>query len=675
VQNSNIRINPHVQSIGISLTAFLLIFGCRTDEQSVAQVTPEDFPNILDVRNVPSSSYDWNSFCHSDQGAWFGFGLPPLDEAPVIGSFTGPFLMSKGAWLSPAILKLNLENKLTGTILDLSKADGLELNYYPGRLEQLFELDGLRVILELVFADSTSAIARLKVANTSQTSHELDVHWSGSVFAENEPIEVQNSNVLIPVSDDENFELRFPEDFSPVTMTNGSTYQTDLNTSIHLTSGEEFETFVVFSLAGTEEKRQIFDQSYVEATFKANSARWTKYLNAALASKAPWRDAREYREVAVKALMTLTNNWRSARGDLHHGGLFPSYAVWYFNGFWAWDSWKHSVALATFAPQIAKDQIRAMFDWQDEAGMIPDVIYANKAENNNRDTKPPLAAWAVWSVYEEDRDTLFLKEMYPRLKKYHEWWYINRDVNNNGLCEYGSTDGTIEAARWESGMDNAIRFDNTKVLQSSKTAWSMDQESVDLNAFLYTDKRYLEKISGVLQKMNESVRWRNEAIGLRALVQDKMFNHDGGFFHDIRISDGASIHPMGPEGWIPLWSGLASAEQAEAVLTAMRDTSKFATFVPFPTVTKDSPEFSTGYWRGPVWLDQVYFAISAFQRYGYEEEAQGFTRQLFTNAEGLMGSAAPIRENYWPLDGKGMRVNHFSWSAVHILLLYQGLGN
>lgn len=33
------------------------------------------------------------------------------------------------------------------------------------------------------------------------------------------------------------------------------------------------------------------------------------------------------------------------------------------------------------------------------------------------------------------------------------------------MCEYGSTDGTLEAAAWESGMDNAIRFDDAKMLK------------------------------------------------------------------------------------------------------------------------------------------------------------------------------------------------------------------
>lgn len=73
-----------------------------------------------------------------------------------------------------------------------------------------------------------------------------------------------------------------------------------------------------------------------------------------------------------------------------------------------------------------------------------------------------------------------------------------RDHNRNGICEFGSTDGTLEAAAWESGMDNAIRFDNTKMLKNADDAWSMDQESVDLNAYLAYECKLLKKFASLI---------------------------------------------------------------------------------------------------------------------------------------------------------------------------------
>ena len=90
--------------------------------------------------------------------------------------------------------------------------------------------------------------------------------------------------------------------------------------------------------------------------------------------------------------------------------------------------------------------------------------------HNYRDTKPPLATWAVAKIFEKDKDLKFVEEMYPKLKLYHEWWYNKRDHDKDGLCEYGSTDGSLVAAKWESGMDNAIRFDDSKILKNEEGA-------------------------------------------------------------------------------------------------------------------------------------------------------------------------------------------------------------
>ncbi len=65
---------------------------------------------------------------------------------------------------------------------------------------------------------------------------------------------------------------------------------------------------------------------------------------------------------------------------------------------------------------------------------------------NERNTKPSLAAWAVWEVYNalnnehqrEQEAKAWLDEMYPKLVAYHDWWLRARDTNNNGIPEYGA---------------------------------------------------------------------------------------------------------------------------------------------------------------------------------------------------------------------------------------------
>ena len=160
---------------------------------------------------------------------------------------------------------------------------------------------------------------------------------------------------------------------------------------------------------------------------------------------------------------------------------------------------------------------------------------------------------------------------------------------------------------------------------------------------------------------------------LKLLIQNRMFDKESGCFYDILLDGKGFCKVQGPEGWIPLWAGAATQEQAEKVKQMIMDSTKFATYIPFPTIAKDHPEFTPtadGYWRGPVWLDQAYFAIKGLANYGYKKEAKIFINQLFNRLEGLKQRGKPIYENYNPLNGKGLNAAHFSWSATHLLLLY-----
>ncbi|MNL06917.1 Glucosidase YgjK precursor [compost metagenome] len=310
--------------------------------------------------------------------------------------------------------------------------------------------------------------------------------------------------------------------------------------------------------------------------------------------------------------------------------------------------------------------------------MVADCVYTDRKENNWRDTKPPLAAWAVWLVHEraehaersERSPSLnFLKNIYPKLVRYHKWWYENRDHDRNGLCEYGATDGTRIAAAWESGMDNAVRFDKASLFKNNASAWSLDQESVDLNAYLYTEKEYLAKIAEAIGRRQEAEKWRTERINLKKQINATFYHTEKGFYYD-RLMDKSWITAEGPEGWIPLWAGLADKTQGEALKNIMLQKNKFNTFLPLPTLAADHPRFDPmkGYWRGPVWLDQVYFGLNGLQRYGYRNEATALLKQLLQNAEGLP-LQGPIHENYHPLSGKGLNAMNFSWSAAHLLML------
>ena len=368
----------------------------------------------------------------------------------------------------------------------------------------------------------------------------------------------------------------------------------------------------------------------------------------------------------------MQNNWRIPAGEIEHEGLFPSYHYKWFNGFWSWDSWKHAVGLSYYDLRLAKEQVKLMFKFQNGDGFVADCVYRDTTieAHNYRDTKPPLSAWAVAKIYEKDKDLEFVKYMYPKLKKYHYWWYNKRDHDQDGLCEYGSTDGSLIAAKWESGMDNAIRFDDSKILKNEEGAYSLDQESVDLNAYLYAEKLFLSQLAEALN-LNDASQYKSEAENLKVKIQTQFYNENDGWFYDTNIEGTQFIKGEGSEGWIALWANAATQEQAENVKNKMMNPNKFFTKVPFQTMSADHEKFDPlkGYWRGPNWLDQAYFGTKGLRNYGFNEEADKAIIQILEGAEGLLGKGKSIRENYHPLTGEGLHAENFSWSAAHVIML------
>ncbi len=650
----------HIKIKRVFIPLFLFL-GIAVTGQSLER---EQFNNLLDLRidSIQPNYIRVNMF--SDLGAWHAYSLPKSEK--FYGGFSGPLVMDlNGRWISNSAALLSLSEN--GKPIDLSKAI-ISQQYFPGMLVQELEIDELLIKQQLIFTSNRQAMQKTELINRSAQKREIEIGFTAEFFDLGH-LKSSASGLVFQMHDSDNY---FSLDFD-----RGVSLQQD-SLSYHASFGtyslkpEQTLSFVLSQLFQHGTDKQItklpVNISSFETQLIANEIRWNGYLSSYFKHVPNLNDT--LKPLAVKAIITLITNWRSAAKDLLHDGIFPSSSYQGFYGFWSWDSWKQAVGLSYFHPELAKNTILSMFDYMDEYGMIADCIYTDKAENNWRDTKPPLAAWAVFELYQRQEDLQFVEEMYPKLVRYHHWWYAQRDHDGNALCEYGSTDGSHIAAAWESGMDNAVRFDNAELVQNASNAWSFNQESVDLNAYLFAEKNYLTKLAEVLGNKKEAKAWEKEAKHLKRSIIRSFYHEKHNYFYDKKLGTSELVVAEGPEGWIPLWAEVATKKQAEAVMHTMLNPNKFNTLVPLPTFTADHPDFNPlrGYWRGPVWLDQFYFGIKGLQNYGFEDAAASLFHKLLKNANGLTANG-PIYENYHPLNGNGLNASNFSWSAAHILML------
>ena len=633
------------------LTAVVAGFtaACNPASENIPTGKRYEFNNILDIAYTPDTLTRCRGW-FTDAGSWMGFTLPQKDH--WVNGFCGPFSldMNRRQWMAQSAVTVGYADQANVIFTPDSTC------YFPGELYLSASSEEGKIIQRLNFLDASTALLRIH----SDAGKELSL--TASQWGKEIQVQTDQNTVIARHPSGEIVALTFTPDVSVKGTDNN--YQAKIN-------GSEHDTYVAISfytgekeLSAGLQKAQLALSNPQEG-LKANKERWEGYLTKILR-----KDMKpEYDRIAVKAVVTLISNWRTHRGGLLHEGIVPSHAAYYFVGFWAWDTWRFSAALAKFDPELAKDNIRAMFDYQQPDGMIIDCIYTDPAENNARDSKPPLVSWAVDEIFTHTNDTAFISEMYPQLMAYYKWWYNKRDHNRNGMCEYGSTDGTLEAAAWESGMDNAIRFDDAKMLKNNgaEDAWSMDQESVDLNAYLALECKLLKKFASILGVTFDGPDYSSQ-------VADYFFDKEKGFFFDRRLKDGSFIQEPGCDAYTPLWTEVATADQVKAMLPLLTDTAKFSTYIPFPTVAADNPKYNPrGYWRGPIWLDQTYFAIHGLRNYGYNKMADEYTLQVFDRLQGLK-EGAPIHENYGTHTGELLKAPHFSWSSSHLLMLYDDYG-
>ncbi len=467
-------------TLACTIASVLLMVGCSQKTQETHHLAT-DYKNVINRTGSPEYMRDTDSDEHQvyspffDDGAWHGHLLP--DNKEGIGGFPGPALLTE------EYINFMANNFDRLSVYQNSQKVDFKMEAYslPGALKQVLTAPGINIEMTLRFASNRTSLLETQIT----TDKPLDLVWDGQlmeqVFAKNGHSQTNKTidqtypnykRTLIPTTDG-------------LTVTFGKVRSTwDL-----LTSGEsEYQIHKTIPMKTTIEGHQFTARSHIDASttiyttyshvltkeenqteqakiqdmllnpqfyIQASQQRWQGYLDKGLVN--PNATSAQER-VAVKAIETLNANWRGAAGAMKFDSVTPSVTARWFSGnqTWPWDTWKQAYAMAHFNPEVAKDNIRAVFSYQIQendpvrpwdAGFVPDLIAYNKSPErggdggnwNERNTKPSLAAWAVMEVYRTTQDKAWLTEMYPKLVAYHNWWLHNRDNNHNGVPEYGAT--------------------------------------------------------------------------------------------------------------------------------------------------------------------------------------------------------------------------------------------
>lgn len=325
-------------------------------------------------------------------------------------------------------------------------------------------------------------------------------------------------------------------------------------------------------------------------------------------------------------------------------------------GGWNWDSAFHANTVSRWDPELAYEQVEVFLDQQCENGKLPDAIWGWDNTVFDRITKPPVFPWAFVRVYQRKPDKKRLERAYQAFVKNESFWTTLRKEGE--LFHYDCDaldDDWLKYSKYESGWDTSPRWDN-----GCRNLWP-----VDLNCFMVDFYKALAFMAEKLQLEAEATAWREKSKVLAEAINRVLWNEQQKIYLDYDYEKKQHSPVMSPACFMPLFVGIASADRAEALARHASDPNTF--YPAIPTVSFDDKEYaSADYWRGPTWLNTLYFTVKGLYDYGYRELALRIKDNIL---QWCADNEDTIYEYYDSKTGKGLGAEGFGWSSCFIIEL------
>lgn len=364
---------------------------------------------------------------------------------------------------------------------------------------------------------------------------------------------------------------------------------------------------------------------------------------------------------------------------------FPSISRNWAHGFggWVvgeWDCFFGSLLTNVEDAAQTTNSVRAILLAQGPNGVVPNVDAASGTSPDR--SQPPVGSFVVLKNYERSPDLALLKWAYPRLKKWHEWWFADRgdgqawrDGNHDGLLEWGSDKGSmfsvggrgaLQQAKWESGMDDSPMYDDVKYGAHSYT---MELDDVGLNALYALDSECLAKIAAIVGEQRDSQRFIADYERVKRLMRERLWNEQDGIY-ESRYWDGAFLRRLSPTNFYPLLAGVATPEQAKRMVQEhLLNGREFWGEYVIPTISRSDPAFQDQYyWRGDIWGPTNYLVYEGLNRYRQDDVALEFAEKSYKLFMGDWQAHQRTNEQYYAWGGSAGGDVHYTWGALLCLI-------
>lgn len=303
-----------------------------------------------------------------------------------------------------------------------------------------------------------------------------------------------------------------------------------------------------------------------------------------------------------------------------------------FQEIYYWDTFFTCVGLFSQGhADLAESNIKNLCFLAERYGFVPN---GNRTYYLNRSQPPYLAAMVNLIREAGDRDGL-VPQMAGTLAKELGFWNSARSTPV-GLSRYSHQAGEHEMTEFydlirdrahlgQHPASSALLHTAHKMAEA-ESGWDFtprfehrceDFCPIDLNSNLYFYEYLLSHISA---SDEAGVEWLLRAESRRKLINDLCWDESAGAFFDYDFKNARRGSLLTAAAFHPLWTGLATPEQAKAFVNrALPHLESAFGIIPCPRIVDDPAT----QWEAPnLWPCLQYVAYRGLDRYGFKQEAK-----------------------------------------------------
>jgi hypothetical protein len=327
-------------------------------------------------------------------------------------------------------------------------------------------------------------------------------------------------------------------------------------------------------------------------------------------------------------------------------------------------------------PVSAQNSQRVYMEQQGQDGLIAYRHGPRGAQTYPHEEEPttsaPFYSWINWEVYQVSKDRTFLEDSYISGVKYMEWLKNHRDTDHDGTYEWGPY-GIIENVRdWYNAV---YQVSAERYLDVDKEDISDELECLDLSLMIVNEMRALSSMAEELGKKKEGKEWLDQAEGLSALINERMWDDQSKFFYSINKRDHRfffmtrDLKRQEIIGFLPMWANAVAPDRAEELVLTLTDPGRFWRKYGVPTLSAEDVWYSpyVDYcckWNGPVWLLWDYMVFRGLVNYGYDDLAIELSNKMISAVELQLTRNHNFWESYSPDNDVLNCPPNYIWDAI-----------